>query len=94
MDSGHPSFSIEREGSMKSSEIIFEVIDSPEGGFEARALSASIFTEAETLPELEESVRDAVRCHFNEGEAPAIIGVRFSSNPIPRTYPYFSRVLI
>jgi len=58
---------------MKSSEIIFEVIESPEGGYEARALSASIFTEAETLPELEVSVRDAVRCHFDEGDAPALI---------------------
>lgn len=58
---------------MKSSEIIFEVIDSPEGGYEARALSASIFTEAETLPELEASVRDAVRCHFEEDQAPAVI---------------------
>ncbi len=58
---------------MKSSEIIFEVVESPEGGYEARALSASIFTEAETLPELEAAVRDAVRCHFEEGEAPSVI---------------------
>ena len=56
-----------------SSEIIFEVTESLEGGYEARALSASIFTEAENLPELEEAVRDAVRCHFDEGKAPAII---------------------
>jgi len=41
---------------MKSNEIIFEVNESPEGGYEARALSASIFTEAESLPELEEAV--------------------------------------
>ncbi len=58
---------------MKSSEIIFEVTESLEGGYEARALSASIFTEAETIPELEAAVRDAVRCHFDEGEAPALI---------------------
>jgi hypothetical protein len=61
---------------MKSSEIIFEVIESPEGGYEARALSASIFTEAETIPELEESVCDAVRCHFDEDDAPAVIRLR------------------
>ena len=66
------SFSMDREGkTMKSSEIIFEVTESVEGGYEARALSASIFTEAETLPELEEAVRDAVRCHFDEGDAPS-----------------------
>jgi hypothetical protein len=58
---------------MKSSEIIFEVVESAEGGYEARALSASIFTEAETLPELEVAVRDAVHCHFDEGNAPAMI---------------------
>jgi hypothetical protein len=58
---------------MKSSEIIFEVTESLEGGYEARALSASIFTEAETLPELESAVRDAVRCHFDEGQTPAVI---------------------
>jgi hypothetical protein len=54
------------EAAMKSTEIIFEVTESPEGGYEARALSASIFTEAESLPELEDAVRDAVRCHFDE----------------------------
>jgi len=58
---------------MKSSEIIFEVIESNEGGYQARALSASIFTEADSLPELEDAVRDAVRCHFDEGEAPSMI---------------------
>ncbi|HEX9200173.1 MAG TPA: 2-oxoisovalerate dehydrogenase [Acidobacteriaceae bacterium] len=58
---------------MKSSEIIFEVTESLEGGYEARALSASIFTEAETIPELETAVRDAVRCHFDEGQTPAVI---------------------
>jgi hypothetical protein len=53
-------------------EIIFLVEESPEGGYEARALEA-IFTEAETLPELKERVRDAVRCHFDEARRPRII---------------------
>jgi len=57
---------------MKSTEIIFEVVESVEGGYEARALSASIFTEADTLPELEEAVRDAVHCHFDEPYVPSI----------------------
>ena len=34
------------------SEIIFLIVDSPEGGFCARALGESIFTEAESLDEL------------------------------------------
>jgi len=33
----------------------------------------AIFTEAETLPELKERVRDAVCCHFDEARCPRII---------------------
>ena len=51
------------------SEIIFVVEQAPEGGLAARALGASIFTQAETAEELHARVRDAVRCHFGE-EAP------------------------
>lgn len=54
-------------------EIIFAVAESPEGGYEARALGHSIFTQAETLDELRASVRDAVRCHFDERERPSVI---------------------
>ncbi len=63
---------------MAASEIIFEVQESPEGGFEARALGHSIFTEAETLDELREMVRDAVRCHFDPGAAPRLIRLHHS----------------
>jgi hypothetical protein len=58
---------------MSASEIIFDVQESPEGGFEARALGHAIFTEAATMKELREMVQDAVRCHFDEGERPAVI---------------------
>jgi hypothetical protein len=61
----------------QTSEIIFELVESAEGGYEARALSASIFTEAESLPELEAAVRDAVNCHFEQGDAPAVIRLHF-----------------
>jgi hypothetical protein len=63
---------------MAASEIIFEVQESPEGGFEARALGHSIFTEAETLDELREMVRDAVRCHFDPEAAPRLIRLHHS----------------
>ena len=50
-------------------EIIFEVReDESEGGFVARALGYSIITQAETWEELRHQVRDAVRCHFDEGQ--------------------------
>jgi len=54
-------------------EIIFLVEEAPEGGYQARALGHSIFTEAETFEELKTMAQDAVRCHFEEGERPSII---------------------
>ena len=53
-------------------ELIFLVEDAPEGGYTARALGVSIFTEADDLDSLREMVRDAVRCHFDEGQGPNI----------------------
>ena len=58
---------------MNGTEIIFEVEESPGGGFEARALGHAIFTQAETLDKLREMVRDAVRCHFDPETAPRLI---------------------
>ncbi len=58
-------------------EIIFIVRESPEGGFEAQALSVSIFTEGDTLEELREQVKDAVACHFDEAERPKLIRLHF-----------------
>jgi len=54
-------------------EVIFVVEEAPEGGYTARALEASIFTEADTLAELHVKVRDAVRCHYDEGKHPKVI---------------------
>ncbi len=55
---------------MADTEIIFSVEESPEGGYEARALGHAIFTQAETLEELRAMVRDAVRCHFDDAARP------------------------
>ncbi|MBH0210245.1 MAG: 2-oxoisovalerate dehydrogenase [Nitrospira sp.] len=55
------------------SELIFIVEESPEAGFTSRALSQAIFTEADTRAELSEKVRDAVRCHFEEGKGPKFV---------------------
>jgi hypothetical protein len=63
---------------MSSSEIIFEITESAEGGFEARALGYSIFTQAETEAELKELLRDAVHCHFESpADRPQIIRLHF-----------------
>ena len=58
---------------MKASEVILAVEESPEGGFEARALGYSIFTQGETMEELRQMVRDAVRCHFEDDSIPSVI---------------------
>ena len=58
-------------------EIIFLVEEAPEGGYTARALGESIFTEADTISDLHEQVRDAVRAHFDEGQEPRIIRLHF-----------------
>ena len=58
-------------------EIIFLVEDSPEGGFEAKALGHSIFTEADSVEELREMVRDAVACHFEDAERPGVIRLHY-----------------
>ncbi len=54
-------------------EIIFLVEEAPEGGYTARALGYSIFTEADSWNELKEAVQDAVRAHFEERDKPAIV---------------------
>ncbi len=55
-------------------EIIFDVEeDLTDGGFVARALGHSIFTEADTWEELRTNVKEATLCHFEEGQAPHVI---------------------
>jgi hypothetical protein len=58
---------------MTGGEIIFVVAESPEGGYEARALGHSIFTEADSFEDLREMVRDAVSCHFDDADRPSVI---------------------
>ncbi len=54
------------------SEIIFVVEESAEGGFEAKALGESIFTDGETMEELKANIKEAIQCHFETG-APKIV---------------------
>lgn len=50
-------------------ELVFLVEEDPEGGFTARGVGESIFTQGETLDALRENVRDAVRCHYDSPES-------------------------
>ena len=58
-------------------EVFFLVDEDLEGGFSARALGASIFTQAETIEELYDQVRDAVACHFDAEDMPKAIRLHF-----------------
>ncbi|HKV47947.1 MAG TPA: hypothetical protein VJN69_07640 [Candidatus Acidoferrales bacterium] len=58
---------------MTESEIVFAIQEAPEGGYEAKALGYSIYTQAETLDELKGQVQDAVRCHFDGEDRPRVI---------------------
>jgi len=58
---------------MSHSEIIFSVQEAPEGGYQARALGFSIFTEADSFDELKSMIRDAVSCHFDPSDKPSVI---------------------
>jgi hypothetical protein len=67
---------------MADSEIIFAVEESPEGGFEARALGHSIFTQADTLDELKTMLRDAVACHFDDATKPRVIRLHWTKDEV------------
>lgn len=62
---------------MWGSEITFEVRESPEGGYEARALGHAIFTQGDNWEELKEMLRDSVHCHFDPDEKPKLINIHF-----------------
>ena len=47
-------------------EILFRVVEEPDGRFIAHAAGESIFTEADTIDNLREQIRDAVTCHFDD----------------------------
>lgn len=58
-------------------QLIFLVEDAPEGDYQARALGADIFTEADTLPKLREAVRDALLCHYEAADRPAMVRLHY-----------------
>ncbi|MCF8361764.1 MAG: hypothetical protein K9G70_03985 [Prolixibacteraceae bacterium] len=62
-------------------EIIFVVNESDEGGYEAQALGHSIFTEADSVEELKDNIREAIQCHFDEN-APKLVRLHFIKEEI------------
>jgi len=66
------------------SEIIFIVEDSVEGGFEARALGESIFTDGDTFDELKQNIKEAIHCHFVEN-VPKIVRLHYVKEEVWET---------
>lgn len=58
-------------------EIIFAVEDSLEGGYEAKAIGYSIFTQADSYDELRTNIREAVAAHFDINEMPKLIRIHY-----------------
>jgi len=64
------------------SEIIFTITESFDGGYEAQAVGYSIFTQSDSYAELPEILRDAVKCHFDEGQVPSLIRMQFVKHEV------------
>ncbi len=64
------------------SEMIFIVENSDEGGFTAKSLSCSIYTEGQTLDELKENIKDAIKCHCDAKEIPHIVHLHIIKDEI------------
>ncbi|OHD57512.1 MAG: 2-oxoisovalerate dehydrogenase [Spirochaetes bacterium GWF1_51_8] len=59
-------------------EIIFLIEEDDGGGFTARALGESIFTEGDTVDELKANIRDAIQCHYEKpADIPKVIRLHF-----------------
>lgn len=68
--------------SLSPDEVTFVVEACPEGGFTARAIGCSVFTEGETNASLQQAVRSAVACHFDGGAMPASIRLVVGSDQL------------
>lgn len=66
----------------KIKEIIFVVSESEEAGYEAKALDFPIFTQGETIEELKEMIKDAIKCHFEKNEVPEIINLHIVKDEV------------
>ncbi|MFW5681812.1 MAG: 2-oxoisovalerate dehydrogenase [Phycisphaeraceae bacterium] len=62
---------------MPATELIFTVEEADEGGYIATAVGEAIVTEADDIEQLKAAVRDAVACHFDEGDRPRSIRLHF-----------------
>ncbi|MBS0462332.1 MAG: 2-oxoisovalerate dehydrogenase [Proteobacteria bacterium] len=61
-----------------TTELLFQVTDATEGGYVASAFGYGITTQAETMEQLREMVREAVACYFDDPAlAPKLIRLHY-----------------
>lgn len=59
-------------------ELIFQIEDDPDGGYNARALGYAIFTQGDTWDELVANVREAAEVYFDKPEQmPKVIRLHY-----------------
>jgi hypothetical protein len=78
----NPKYFNLKEVSLMQNEILFYVEESVDGGYEASAVNYSIYTQCEEYDELPDTLRDAVRCHFDEGQTPSLIRIHLVRNEV------------
>ncbi len=74
----------------KKTEITFEIERDEQSGWLTASWDAprgqgGITTQGKDLRELEQNVREAVRCHFNNGKLPRRIRLHFVDDPVLAT---------
>ena len=61
-------------------EILFEVTQAPEGGYDAQAVGYCIFTQGQDRDDLKNMVQDAVRCHCAGDDVPGMIRLHYAED--------------
>jgi predicted RNase H-like HicB family nuclease len=59
--------------------LTFIVEEDIDGGFNAKAINESIFTQADTLEQLNLNIAEAIKCHFDTAPLPTST-IEFVSN--------------
>jgi hypothetical protein len=70
------------DSKMSDAEIIFIVEESMEGGYEAKALGHSIYTQGETVDDLKQQIKEAVHCHFEQDQQPKVIRLHWVKDEV------------
>ena len=62
--------------------VIFIVTKSLDGGYKAKAVGHTIYTQCEEYSELFDALRDAVKCHFEENQMPSLIRIHLVKDEV------------